>query len=886
MANYPFVNFGGGEIGKELLGRVTLEGYSAMSEILENILVERAGTALFRPGFELKARPNADNDLTHLLPFIRSHDQAYLVVLSDGEMRIAQDGGIITRPAVTSAVTNGTFSTLTGWTDISTSPGVASAALGGLRLSSNGLVEAGVRQEVATSSAGVVHALDIEVLRGPVTLRIGSSAGATDLGPGGEETAIGKGFHSIAFTPAGASYWVELVSRERPYRVVGSVAVASAGDMVLETPWAEAYLEELEYEQSIDVLFVNYGLTHPKRIERRGAQSWSIVDTDERSGPFLGPNIDEGISLTPSVTQGNGTLASNVDLFNAGHVGALFELTHSGQSASDTVGGANQFTDSIKVQGAGTTARTVSVSISGTFTGTIVVQRSIGNTTSFSNYASYASPTTTSFADGLDNQTIYYKIGFGSDYTSGTADVALTYNGGSSTGIVRVVAFNDAQSVDIEVLETLASTTSTNEWSEGAWSDYRGWPEGIGLFNGRLWEGYGDQYAGSRSDAYSSFGLGENDDDAIIRSIGTGRVENIVSMLPLARLLALTGGAEVEIKGSSFDEPMTPGNASSRNISTHGASPVHPVVVDTQGMFISRSGAKLLEAFYSVDANAYRTRSLMRLHKKIGRPGLRQIAVSREPDTRIWVVRTDGQLLCLIYEPDDNVVGWQRIITNGTVESVAVLPGDEEDEIYIAVNRPASDGGEAVRCIEKLGRLDIESATDARQFDSWVEYVGESTDVVGGFEHLAGREVVVWVDGARHPNVTIDADGNLRLTYEGENISAGLGYTGRYKSSKLAFGAQQGTALTMKGKPLRIAMMLFDSMQILEYGQTFDKMDNLKDRKLEEQYGAGPGLIDGTSEDFVVPGNFTRDPRVCLRMQSPYWVQMHGYVVTSFLNER
>lgn len=91
---------------------------------------------------------------------------------------------MITRPSVTSTVTNGDFSDATGWT-LSTTGGaeanINSTAAGHLWLAASARGgSAYCERSVTTSSAGTEHALRIEVARGPVTFRCGSASGLDD----------------------------------------------------------------------------------------------------------------------------------------------------------------------------------------------------------------------------------------------------------------------------------------------------------------------------------------------------------------------------------------------------------------------------------------------------------------------------------------------------------------------------------------------------------------------------------------------------------------------------------------------------------------------------------------------------------------------------------
>jgi hypothetical protein len=62
------------------------------------------------------------------------------------------------------------------------------------------------------------------------------------------------------------------------------------------------------------------------------------------------------------------------------------------------------------------------------------------------------------------------------------------------------------------------------------------------------------------------------------------------------------------------------------------------------------------------------------------------------PYTKIFISRKDGEVVCLLYERMTGTFAWGRITTQGNkmrgyVKSVAVLPGDGQDEVYFVVER-------------------------------------------------------------------------------------------------------------------------------------------------------------------------------------------------------
>jgi hypothetical protein len=171
-----------------------------------------------------------------------------------------------------------------------------------------------------------------------------------------------------------------------------------------------------------------------------------------------------------------------------------------------------------------------------------------------------------------------------------------------------------------------------------------------------------------------------------------------------------------------------------------------------------------------------------------------------------------------------------------------------------------------------------------------VRYEGSAATniTVGLASHLVGRTVKVWGNGAYLGTNVINAAGRLTtaLSTAVTPITVGLAYTGKYRSSRLALGAQAGTALGQRGQPSHIALLLLNSTRMVEYGADFDTMDQLPELSGDVTYDSAPGLVDDTTEFFAIPAGHSRDPRLCLRMQSPFPVTLQGYALGFHLDEK
>jgi len=896
--NGAFVTFNGGEIGGETLDRVTLENYAATAETVENVWIDANGPMCLRPAFAYQC--DLGTGQVRLHNFIRSVAERFVLVLGEESLKVAYDGDIIARPAVTSTIADGDFAALTAWSDISTGTATVTVGSGRLLLNSNGTDVAGVRQLVTTSSAGTLHALDIYIHHGPVLFRCGSSTGGQEYIA---EKTLRTGHYSLSFTPTG-SYYVEFQSSLYRQIEVEAIQVAGTGDMELDTPWTVADLQTLRFDQSLNVMYVAHGDMRQRRIERYDNNSWGIAETDESDGPFDDPNTDDSLTITPSVRVGNGSLQSSRPLFDSGHVGALFRITQSGQFETRTVNAEDQWSEHVQVQGVGS-ARALTFTVGAGLTATVRIQRSIGNTTSWADASTSSSTSggvtiaTTgtgaaqAYNDGLDNNNVYYRVGVKTgDYTSGSATVTIYYAFASTEGVVRITNYTDDENVSMEVLETLSLATASADWEEGAWSDYRGWPRAMTVFDGRLWSLRDDKFWGSYSEAYESHLQDEGNAAAVARSVAVGAANSGQWMAGLSRLVIGTEGAEVVVRSNSLDEPLSTTNMTVREMSTYGVGDVQPIKVDTRCIYVDSSTFHLMEIVYNVQLQDYVARPLTTLHRDIGDPGLVQLAVMRRPDTRVFALRSDGTLLVKLFDPTENVLGWSRWTStgaDGVIESIAVLPGGtvNQDELYASIARTI--GGVTHRYLEKLGPLNYATSTAARRLDSYVVVTGAGTTAISGLSHLNGETVLTWINGYYGGSYTVSA-GAITLDLaapNGSTVVVGLDYDGLYKSSKLSFGAEQGTALAQVAQAKKISFMLRKAIKGgIEYGSDFTTMDRLQDRQTSDNYDTGPALVTETTDALNVPGRFNNDPRICLRFNAPYPGWVNGFVVGKEMNER
>ena len=450
------------------------------------------------------------------------------------------------------------------------------------------------------------------------------------------------------------------------------------------------------------------------------------------------------------------TLTASGDVFDPSHVnppGALFKIRHARENtdtsgtatATGVIGVAIDTKGSFTFNTHGTWAATVQIQRNENQEGWEVYRTYVGNNDRNIQY------TGTEKADDVQ-----YRI-YVSSYTSGTIEADITVNNSVQDGICRIKTYVSSTVAYAEVLTPLASTDASKRWWEGAWSDYRGYPSGFTFFDER------GVYVGSTAEPQNIwlsksgdpewFETGTNDNDAFTLTLSSDEANQIRWVSALEALIIGTIGGLWRIRATAMDEALTPTNFNIRQQSAHGTKKLQPIPVGEVILYADYVGRKVREIAFSEDKQKYIAPDLTALAEHITLTGITSMAYQRNPDNILWCVLDDGTLISMVYEREQNVVAWSNHTLGGTdveVESVVVIPGDTEDEVWISVARTIDES--TARHIERFtARVDVDEE-DVHFVDSGLTYEGASTTITGITNADPGVVTVASVDGLSNGN--------------------------------------------------------------------------------------------------------------------------------------
>jgi hypothetical protein len=197
-------------------------------------------------------------------------------------------------------------------------------------------------------------------------------------------------------------------------------------------------------------------------------------------------------------------------------------------------------------------------------------------------------------------------------------------------------------------------------------------------------------------DAYWDFRLSPEEDRALQYTLATDESSKVEWLVSQDLLVIGTSSGEWVLGQRPGDDAIR-----LRRNTSYGSAPIQARAISDSVVFIQKSRRKLREFAWSFERDGYLANDLTMLAEHLGDAEMRQMAIQRNPEAIVWVATTRGDLLGMTYERGQNVAGWARFTTSGSIESVCALPATaEEDHVWLVVAREID--GAQVRYIERL----------------------------------------------------------------------------------------------------------------------------------------------------------------------------------------
>ena len=592
----------------------------------------------------------------------------------------------------------------------------------------------------------------------------------------------------------------------------------------VSTPYDGNDLALLQYAQLNDVMYLVHPDYQPYKLIRAGHTDWTMTAIDFETGPFL-PINDTSTTITPSATTGTITLTASSSIFDdPGHVDSIWQI--------DQKRGSSTFQGTIDATETSSTTYyftgTYSFVTEGTFDGTVTLERSENGTDweaaltplTNINYENYSE---------VEDDVAKYRVR-GSAWGSGACNYTITISDNYNHGIVKITDVASGTSATATVLTKLYSDGATKRWYEPCFSGYRGWPRAVAFYQQRLVLAGTDYQPttiwASQSFDYENFDIGSGlDNHAIDYTITIAKQNPILWLYDLDAIVVGTAGSILTWGPPTSSDPLTPSNATTKRLSNVGVAPIQPSYINESLLFVERGGHKINELSYRLESDGYVSSDLNLLATHIAKQNtFIETAVMSRPYPILWCERSDGVMPGLSFQKQQGVTAWHRQVTDGEVRSVCTIPGPDEDELWMIVDRTID--GNNVSYVERMEPFNWGTdPNDCWFVDCGVKYgddAGETaTTTITGLTWLEGETVQVF-KGDSYETATVSG-GSITITesigYPNSECTIGLPYTSTLKTMPLEIQSQEGFTIG-RSKRLKQMFVAFEDTMKFEYSES------------------------------------------------------------------
>lgn len=804
-------SFNAGKWGPRLQGRVDLEKYTSACNELKNFIPTVQGPALKRSGTRFVKTVKDQSEKSRLIPFEFSTEQAYVLELYEGGMRVLKDSGAVLEPTV--SITN-----------------VSDA---------NPVVVTASNSYTNGDEVYITGTAQSEINGRFFTVTSASGSAFSLTGENGTGRATGSGGTAA-----------------RVYSISNGVS----GNAL---PWLEAELDEIAFVQNGDVLFLAHPNHPPHKITRTAHTSWTCTKIAFKWPAFRPENTDDGITVVASTNTGAGITITGVGTdFDSDLVNSYIAIREKVASYTPQwKSGSNPQDADTRIPSAGSDAGDAFYYANNVYALSAAATQPMGfdppvhdlpsdnpqrdkrvSWNFYNRFVGYAEITAVA---GATSCTVTAEVGL--PYSACTSNPSVANHGG-----------------------TAFVGKATSRFAMGAWNAKFGYPRAVAFFEDRLWFGGTKSdpqtFWASKVGEYEDFE--EIVDDAssgLLFTLASADINAIEWLAGDQELLIGTRGGEFVASATTETEAITASNITVRRQSKYGVKPgVQPRFVDSALLFVQRAGERLHQLAYSNDSNRYIGPDMTALSDDILRPSAIELAYQSAPFRQLWVRLSDGNLATLTYVNDQDVLGWAQLELGGTgveVESLAVIPhpDGDQDQVWMVVKRTIDSSTK--RYIEYLEKPFAADTTYADAFfvDSGLTYSGSATTTITGLDHLEGQTVKVFGDGVVQADKTVSS-GAITID-SASKVQVGLGFDARLQTMRLEAGAADGTAQGRRKRVQQLILRVDQAAENVEYGANFDTMDSWT--------VATGSTFSGDSASYTMPSGYEREGRIAVRHQAP-----------------
>lgn len=393
-------------------------------------------------------------------------------------------------------------------------------------------------------------------------------------------------------------------------------------------------------------------------------------------------------------------------------------------------------------------------------------------------------------------------------------------------GVVKITNTNVATpNIVAEVVVPFGAITESETWRISSFYGPDRWPAKGVFHEERLALGRNKDYPntvwGSVIDDFSNFSPSASDgtvadDHAYSYTLGTGQIDQINWLASNKGLLIGTFAGPYSMTGNDVRTPIGPKAIQASKETNYGASERRPTFMDRATMYISQTRKQMHEMYYSLDVEGFQTPTLSIMAEHLFRSKLEEVWPAEDPYHMVWGYTGNGNLVCLTYMKDHNVIAFTGcpVGGNGIVRALASIPTEDESQVWMIVEREID--GNTKYYVEYMDVLFVPSEDtgitkeDCFYVDSGVKLTGPTTTIT--LAHLPNQVVDVLADGNEVLEVQLNGSGVGTIPNSATQINAGLRCTARFRTLPLDIVAPDLVSMGMNKSCKKLHIDVMDTL--------------------------------------------------------------------------
>ena len=341
------------------------------------------------------------------------------------------------------------------------------------------------------------------------------------------------------------------------------------------------------------------------------------------------------------------------------------------------------------------------------------------------------------------------------------------------------------------VFEAITFTNQPSQWTDN------NYPTTGTYFQGRTWWGGceedPDRFFASKSNAHFDLGYGSPpvDSDGIEFQISRhGRIRWIQGGRQL-----LIGTEAGEFIVTSEAGVITPTDLQVELQSAFGSKRLQSELIGNEAVYVTSDGRKLRSMWWKWIEAGWVSLDATFTSEHLTRPGITDIAFSRNPYSNVWMLLGSGDLIACSYRREkdqDPIVGWFRVSSDAMrFVTVTVAENLGTSDLWTIVKSKTDDE----HAFHMMRYAPHDYIDPERVFlDGFVELKNANTNKPDFSGKFFDQPISVVADGFHIPNMVQNTDGTIDLPLTADHIIAGYPYMQRAVTMPLIKVGEQGAS--------------------------------------------------------------------------------------------